>query len=273
MYREKKSFYNNGFDYDLSKLNPKDEAHIVCAVFNDGTLYRKDMLSIFEFLKLQCKTLYNARVYLAVEGLGNQPDFCVEDVKLYKECGMSMAGLCWNNDNALCGGIENNFSGLTFLGKETVKALFKNSVIPDVSHASDKTFYEILKLSNGCVCASHSNSRFVHNHNRNLTDDEFKAIALNGGVVGINFYPDFVMGETSDIDDVIAHIEHFLKLGGENNIGIGSDFDGIDKKCKNLEDCRGIYKLKDRLLAKGYNQSFINKLFFENFSELFKKYE
>lgn len=273
MYREKKSFYNNGFDYDFSKFSFEDEPHVVCAVFNDGSLFRKDILSVFTFFKEQTKSMHNVKFYLAVEGLGNQPDFCIGDIELYKSYGMRMASLCWNNDNILCGGAQNNSCGLSALGKETIKEMSKNSVMADVSHASDKTMYDILKISNVCVCASHSNSRFVYAHNRNLADDQFKAIASNGGVVGVNFYPDFVMGENSDVDDVISHIEHFLEIGGENNIGIGSDFDGIDKKCKNLEDFLGIYKLRDRLLAKGHNQSFINKLFFENFSEIFKKYE
>ena len=169
--------------------------------------------------------------------------------------------------------IENNSDGLTSFGRKTIKELEKNSVIVDVSHASDKTICDILKLNNVCVCASHSNSRFVYPHNRNITDTQFKAIASTGGAVGVNFYPDFVAGESSDVDGVISHIEHFLEISGENNIGIGSDFDGIDKKCRNLENCSGLYKLKDKLLAKGYNQSFINKLFFENFSEIFDKYE
>lgn len=273
MYRAKKGFYNNSFDYDFSKFGFYDEPHVVCAVFNDGSLFRKDIISVFEFFKEQTKALHNAKLYLSVEGIGNQPDFCIGDVELYKSYGMRMASLCWNNDNVLCGGIKNNSDGLSELGRETIKEMRKNSVIVDVSHASDKTFCDILKINNVCVCASHSNSRLVYHHNRNLTDDQFKAIVANGGVVGVNFYPDFVMGEGSDVDDVILHIEHFLEIGGENNIGIGSDFDGIDKKCKNLEDCMGIYELKERLLAKGYNQSFINKLFFENFGKIFKKYE
>lgn len=272
MYPSGKDFYKNGFDCDLSLLNSEDEAHVVYAVFNDGSYSRRDMLAIFEYFKEKSMSIKNAKAYLSVEGLGNQPDFCIDDIKLYSSYGIRMASLCWNDDNALCGGIGNNSSGLTALGKRVVKELEKYSVIPDVSHASDRTCREIVELSGISVCASHSNSRSICNHPRNLSDSEFKLIAESGGVVGINLYPDFV-GKSADIESVILHIEHFLSLNGENNIGLGTDFDGIDKKTAELENCGMIYKLKDKLLAKGYNESFINKIFFENFIELFKKYE
>ena len=123
------------------------------------------------------------------------------------------------------------------------------------------------------VCASHSNSRSICKNPRNLTDSDFKLIASTGGVVGINLYADFVSDANAGVEDVVLHIEHFLDLGGEDNIGLGTDFDGIDKKTSGLENCGCIYQLYDRLLAKGYNESFINKLFFENFGKLFKKYE
>jgi len=273
MYRQNTGFYKNSFDWDLSLLNSGDKAHIVFAVFNDGSLKRSDMLAIFEYFNFHCATLYNAKAYLAVEGLGNQPDFSLEDVALYKSKGMRMASLCWNDDNALCGGIRNNSSGLSEFGKRTLNELVKCSVIPDVSHASDRTCREIIEFSGVSVCASHSNSRKICPHKRNLSDDEFKLIASTGGVVGINFYPDFVASGRVDKEAVISHIEHFTSLAGEKHVGIGTDFDGIDKKIRGLENCSGLYALLDKLLAKGYNETFINKIFFENFSEIFKKYE
>lgn len=273
MYRENKGFYKNNFDYDLSNLKNGDEAHIVFAVFNDGSLYRKDMLSIFEYFNRCCATLYNAKAYLSVEGLGNQPDFSCDDVELYRKHGVRMASLCWNDDNILCGGIKSNSVGLNKKGRETLKNMIECSVIPDVSHASDRACREIIEYSNISVCASHSNSRKICPHKRNLTDDEIKLVASSGGVVGINFCPGFVSFEKPDTDAVVSHVEHLSEIAGEDHIGIGTDFDGIDKKIENLENCSSIYNLKDRFLAKGYNETFINKLFFENFSEIFKKYE
>jgi len=273
MYRENKGFYKNNFDYDLSLLKSDDEAHIVFAVFNDGTLYRKDILSVFEYFKRHCATLYNAKAYLSVEGIGNQPDFSVTDIELYRKHGMRMASLCWNEDNSLCGGIKNNVKGLSKLGKKVIEELVRFSVIPDVSHASDRACREIVEYSGVSVCASHSNSRKICPHKRNLTDDEIKLISSTGGVVGINFYPDFVSYKNPDAESVVAHIEHIAEIAGDDHIGIGTDFDGIDKKIRTLENCSAIYKLKDVFLAKGYNETFINKLFFENFSEIFKKYE
>lgn len=271
MYREGKDFGENGFDWDEALIPDGDEAHVVFAVFNDGKFARSDMLDIFNFFA--SKSFKKGKAYLSVEGLGNQPDFCAGDIGLYAGMGVRMMSLTWNGDNPLAGGIGKNSSALSPLGREVVELMNKHPVLADISHASDYASREIIELSALPVCASHSNSRTVYGAARNISDDLIRLVAKSGGVVGVNLYPDFVSSGACSVDDIVRHIDHIACVGGEKSVGIGSDFDGIDKKIKGLEDCGCFHRLYDALLTKRYSETFINGLFFNNFGELFKKYE
>lgn len=273
MYTAKKGFYHNGFDCDRGLLKDGDEAHIVYAVFNDGSFKREDMLKITEYYNSCLCEIKNGRAYLSIEGLGNQPDFELSDISLYKSCGVRMMSLTWNNDNPLCGGIENNSYGLTSLGKSAVSEMKRFGILADVSHSSDKGCFDIISLFGSGVCASHSNARAICANPRNLTDERIKMISQGGGVVGINLYSPFLSDKAASIDDVLRHMEHCLSIGGEHSVGIGSDFDGMNLKPTGIVNCSDIHKIHDILLAKKYSKSFINSVFFDNFSEIFKKYE
>lgn len=273
MYAAKKGFYNNGFDCDRSLLKDGDEAHIVYAVFNDGSLKRKDMLNIMEYYNSRLDEIKNGRAYLSVEGLGNQPDFELSDISLYGSRGVRMMSLTWNNDNPLCGGTANNSCGLTALGKAAVREMKNHGIIADVSHSSDKGCFDIISLFGSGACASHSNARALCGNSRNLTDEQIKMLSESGGVAGINLYAPFLSEKSASIDDAVRHIEHCLNIGGEHSVGIGSDFDGMNFKPLGIANCGDMHKIYDILLAKKYSKSFINSIFFDNFSEIFKKYE
>ena len=273
MYRKNKGFIGNGMDCDAALIAENDSADIVYAVFNDGSMLRSDILSVMDLYDSKRGELTNVTPHLAIEGLGNQADFCIDDIALYRSRGVEMISLTWNGDNILAGGIAGNKNGLTPLGRFAVSEMNRLGIIPDISHASDRTSIEVLEQSSAPVCAGHSNSRAVCPNMRNVSDEIFKLICKSGGVVGINFYAPFVSETNANIEAVIRHIEHFCALGGERNIGIGSDFDGIDKKTAGLENCGKLHNFCDALLAKGYNETFINRLLFENFREIFNKYE
>ncbi len=271
MYKTKKSFAKNGFDADMSFILPSDEAHVVCAVFNDGSLKRRDMIEIFKFFRSQ--SFSQGKAYLSVEGLGNQPDFKLCDVVLYASYGVRMMSLSWNYDNILSGGALGSGRGLTLHGKNVLCEMAKCNVIADISHASERAAEEIAYVFPKPICASHSNSATVFEHKRNLSDNIIRKISKSGGVAGVTFCREFVNGKNSSIDDLFRHIEHIVKIGGAGCVGIGSDFDGCENKVDGLEYCGGIYTLIDKMLTKNYSETFINRLLFGNFSELFKKYE
>ncbi len=261
----------------------------VFALFNNGEMNKESMMHCFGYFKNECRKLPHMvsicssakeidenkaplSAILAIEGAGNQTDFKAEDVKDFYDEGVRFISLCWNHDNRLCGGCEGEGVGLTDLGRQTLAQMEKHKVILDVSHMSDKSFWESFENYSLPICATHSVSRAIHNHKRNLTDEAFSAIIKCGGVCGINFYPPFLCNGTATINTVIKHIEHFMSLGGENSIGLGSDFDGISTAPEGLENSSHFYRLTDRLLALNYSEEAVEKMAFRNFKNLFKKF-
>ena len=261
----------------------------VFALFNNGEMNEEEMMSCFGYFKDECKKQSDVisvclspseiennektmSAILAIEALGNQPDYTIESVKHFYDAGVRFMSLVWNGDNVLCGGCEGSGTGIEELGKKTLAEMEKYKIILDVSHMSDKSFWESLENYTLPVCATHSDSRVVCNHKRNLTDEQFKALAERGGVCGINFYPPFLSGEKAEIGDIIKHIEHFLSLGGEDNIGLGSDFDGIDFAPKDIENSAQIYKLFDAMLSLNYSEELVEKIAYRNFMSFFDKF-
>jgi membrane dipeptidase len=161
--------------------------------------------------------------------------------------------------------------GLKPFGIQVVKKMNELGMIIDVSHGSDALFYDVIKYSSKPIVASHSNSRSVYNHKRNLTDDMIRALAKNGGVIGINYCPEFVSKKrkTSQIPDLVKHINHIREVGGIDVIALGSDFDGIDTPV-GMSDCTKTLELKEALIEAGYSPKDIKKIFHDNFLRVFK---
>ncbi len=179
----------------------------------------------------------------------------------------------WNNSNLLGTGAgeEDPVTGLTSLGKQAVSRMNALGIIVDVSHLSEKSFWDVAQDCAGPFAATHSNARKICDHRRNLTDEQFLAVVRAGGVVGMNMYPLFVTGgKKAGIDDLIRHIEHFLSLGGADNIGLGCDFDGIDYGLEEIKGAEHVYLLFDRMRRMNYPDSLIAKIASENFLGLIK---
>jgi len=289
MYKNKIGLDSHNLMVNIHNLKGHKSAIQVFALFNNGEMNKENMMNCFEYFKNECKKLpgmvsvcssakeidenkSKLSAILAIEGLGNQPDFTPDDVKDFYDAGVRFMSLCWNNDNILCGGCEGENTGITDLGRQTLAQMKKHKIILDVSHMSDKSFWGSFENYSLPICATHSVSRHVHNHKRNLTDEQFIEIAKRGGVCGINFYPPFLCDGKADINTVIKHIEHFMSLGGENSIGLGSDFDGINASPEGLENSSHIYRLLEGLLALNYSQETVEKIAFKNFKALFKKF-
>ena len=162
---------------------------------------------------------------------------------LYKK-GIRAITLTWNDDNCISGGIENDRTGLTPFGREVVKEMHNLGMIVDVSHISQKGFWDTAEISD-YVFASHSNCKSVCNHKRNLTDGQIKCIIEKDGFIGINFYSDFLNKNGATLDDIKRHKDHILSLGGERVIGMGSDFDGMDKLPDGIKGAENMPKIAD----------------------------
>lgn len=179
------------------------------------------------------------------------------------ELGVRSVNLTWNFDNALAGAAMDSGKGLTEQGRTFVREAQEMGVMMDLSHASERTFWDTLAIAEKPVYATHSDAMAPCHHLRNLTDAQFQALARTGGGAGVNLYPEF-LGLTRDLDAVIAHIEHFLALGGEQAVFLGTDFDGIDQTPEGLNGVEDMERLYDGLLRRNYPEQLVQDIFYNN---------
>ena len=167
--------------------------------------------------------------------------------------------LCWNGENLIAGGSKTE-KGLTAFGKEVVSKMNRLKMACDLSHLNEKSFYAALEVADFPL-ASHSCSRFVFNHQRNLYDDQIKQLSQKNGIIGLCFYPEF-LGENV-FEAIYRNIFHLLDMGLENHIAIGSDFDGgqMDKTLNSIKLVPNLYTF---LQTKGLKEDLLNKIFYEN---------
>ena len=177
--------------------------------------------------------------------------------------GFRVTSLGWNEKNPLTGSNVTG-GGLTDLGREYVKEAQRLGMRVDVSHISDEGFWDIMKITEAPILATHSNSRAVHNHSRNLTDDMFRAIRETGGVAGYNACRDFT-GENPNLDTVCDHILHFLKLDPDGkHIALGGDLDGVEAMPDGFEGVQSYPTLARKLLDRGLTEENVMDIFWNN---------
>jgi len=284
---ENTGFFNNDLQVDLGKISfeyTQFFAAFIAPEYNGVALDRTlgiikktkkeisrnpDRMVLCRDYNDYCENKGKIKAFLSLEGA--EAITSMEVLEMLYDEGIRLATLTWNYSNHLAGGVLGE-GGLSAFGKKVVRKMNESGIIVDVSHLNDESFWDVMEVSKKTVIASHSNSRTVCNNKRNLTDEQFFAIKKNGGVVGINLYPLFLSGEkTAEISDIIKHIEYFLSLGGENNISLGADFDGIDVMPQNMEGAWDIYKLFDEMLRLGYGEKIINKLSCTNMERILQE--
>lgn len=178
--------------------------------------------------------------------------------------GVRAVNLTWNYENALAGSnAQSPGKGLTPQGIAFVKRMQELGMLVDLSHLSDPGFWDVMEVADKPVFASHSNSRVLCPHTRNLTDEQFSAIIKNGGVAGLNMCDEFV-GKDPTIDTLIGHIEHWFSLGGEKNVSLGGDWDGISAMPQGITGYQDLEKLAERLLRMNYPQDRVDGIFYRN---------
>ena len=182
------------------------------------------------------------------------------------ELGIGFVQLSWNYENEYaCGAAAGQKKGISREGNKLVQNLLKHQIILDISHLSDQGVDDIFSITEKPMIASHSNVREICNHPRNLKKEHIKELIRRGGLIGINFYAPFV-GETAGakMSDLIRHIDAVCELGGEDILAIGSDFDGCSLFAEGIEDVSSIPKFCRFLEKNGFEQQFVEKLFFGN---------
>lgn len=199
---------------------------------------------------------------LSIEG-AEQIECSEEKLREAHDRGVSIIHLCWNYDNALTGSATDGQGGLTEKGRSFAQTVCELGMVIDLSHISERAFWEVLELTDRPVLAGHSDAAGVFAHPRSLTDEQFTALAKRGGVAGLNLAPKF-LGHGADIDAVIAHAEHFLSLGGEKAVCLGTDLDGVSSLPAGLTGIQDFGKLYEAMLHRNWTESLVRDIFFNN---------
>lgn len=204
---------------------------------------------------------------LSIEG-AELLDCRIDRLDMARDCGVRLLNPVWNHANRLSGSnAELPEQGLTSYGRDFARRMEDCGIYPDVSHISDPGFWDVVRLARGPVVASHSNSRALCPHRRNLTDDMFRAIRDSGGVVGLNLYRPFV-GPAGTMEELTAHVEHFLSLGGEKTLCLGGDLDGCEELAAGMEGIQDVPQLWQALADRGYPRQLLEDLFWNNLRRL-----
>jgi hypothetical protein len=202
------------------------------------------------------------------------------NVAHYRQRGIVYTTLCHNGNNEICDSARPNaldkerfpatngaeHGGLSAFGREVVAEMNRVGMMVDLSHAAESTFYDALAVSKVPIVCSHSSSKVLCNHPRNLTDDQLRALAATGGVAQCTFYCGFLRTdeENATLDDAVAHMLHMIKVAGVDHIGIGTDFDG-DGGVPGLASASELINLTRRLQAEGFTDHDLEKLWGGNF--------
>lgn len=209
---------------------------------------------------------------LSLEGAGP----LVDDpslVEVFHSLGIRMISLTWNERNPFADGLEVSTrpGGLTSAGRQLVREIEEKGIVLDLSHLSEPCFWEAIEVHGGPVVASHANARALCDHPRNLTDDQLRAVARSGGVIGVCFAPRFLAPGGGTIEDAVRHIEYLRDLVGVPYIGLGSDFDGISSTPPGLSDPTDVPRLLARLRERGFSAEEIQSIAGENWRRLFQR--
>ncbi len=278
---------------DLSRLHEFATAGQIFAIFAPSGYFKPeelynitrsqrqrfaDEIAANSDIAVHCRTAADAEqafrdrkvaAFLSIEGA----ELLNCDVNLLDEVadwGVRSINLTWNYPNAVSGtNAQEPERGLSDIGRNFVKEAQKRNILMDVSHLSEKGFWDLVDITNAPIIASHSNAKALCPHSRNLTDEQIRAVVATNGFVGLNFYSLFV-GERADMDELIAHVEHFWDLGAENVLGLGGDWDGCDSLAGGFSGIQDMPKLYEALYRRNHSEELLQKFFGGNLLRVLK---
>lgn len=298
MYYRKCGLAENSLALSLKGFERYEKKAQVFAIWSDNKKSPEenyaDFFNIFENLKEEIEENYEKAVFCtesatlsdgdtrlkiipAVEGsalLGND----ISRLEILREYGVRILTLTWGG---MCetGGAHDTEEGLTDFGFKLVEECEKLGIIVDVSHLSEKGFYDVANVAVKPFIASHSNSAALCVHSRNLSDTQLRTIVTKGGIVGVNLVKSHLSkafadnpeidGETA-CETVIKHIVHFMEKGSANSVCLGCDLDG-SAPLTGLEKVENIYKIGEKMSNQGASDAMVNDIFYNNAYNFFMK--
>ena len=210
-------------------------------------------------------------ILLSVEG-GEIFEGGLQTVSYWREKGVRMAAITWNHENDLAFPAKSGSTlGLTEYGLSAVKEMQRVGIAVDTSHLNEQGFYDIFAKTDVPPLASHSCCWALRPHFRNLTDAQLRLMIKEGSYVGINFYGEFLADGHATVETVVDHIDHICQLGGEKNVGFGSDFDGIDIYPEGLRHPGQLPNLISSLRNRGYSEQTIAGIAGQNLVDYFQR--
>ena len=206
-------------------------------------------------------------IMLGIEN-GIAIDGKLENLQHFVDRGIVYMTLCHNGDNDICDSAsktQHTHHGVSAFGEQVIKEMNRLGVMVDMSHAGEESFYQALEISSMPIVCSHSSARALCDHQRNLTDDQMRALAKKGGVAQTTIYHGFLRKEgEATINDVIAHLEHAIDVMGIDHVGLGTDFDG-DGGVRGLANSSELINFTRKLLARRFSEQDIQKIWGGNF--------
>ena len=204
---------------------------------------------------------------------GADPVMSPQHLLEYQKRGVRAIGLSWNNRNIYASGPESN-EGLSGQGKDLLREMNTLGITLDLSHLNERCFWESVELTELIPVATHSNSRALVEHPRNLYDRQLRAISERDGVIGVVFYGKFLRQREglATLEDIYAHIDHIISVCGEDHVGLGTDMDGAPVKDfpKEMREISDLPALPEYLLGKGYKSGVVEKIMGKNFLRVIK---
>ena len=243
---------------------------MICEYKYSKVLYKEDITAFDEKKDNAIPSFFSL---LSMEGIYLAKND-ISYINYLYERGVRCLSFTWNPSNEFAQGINGeNSKGLSNLGVKAVLRCNELGILVDVSHANDRTFNDIACISTKPFVATHSNSRYICAHKRNLDNSMLKTIAKANGLTGINYFSDFLIEKEKNavagVDDIIRHIEYIAALIGTKHIGLGSDFDGIEKAA--IKDVTKVGDIINALLKLNYSEDAVRNICSGNMIRILKE--
>ncbi len=259
---------------DCKSIKTSPFAHVlaILKVLKDQLNQNKDIVSLITS-RDELEEVTNLRktgAILSIEG-GEALVGSLDRLSLFYDMGVRLITLTWNYANEIAEGVcEDSGRGLTEFGRKAVAAMEDMGILIDVSHLSEKGFWDVVEHTKYPFVAFHSNAKSLCGHPRNLTDQQISTMIERNGCIGVNFYPLFLQDNgKAEQCHILSHVDHILELGGEDCIGFGSDFDGVSFLPDKISGTESMKNIAEALQKRGYSDFLVDKICFGNFYRVF----